>query len=202
MPGIDDLRNRFANSAVREEADAVAEEEAVKRAKKGVCPACGAVAFVGLVCRVCRFDASDMTPISAPEDELPHPDDVEKDIRTIAARALEFKANPPRPPDPEEERAAAELEAQVRADERDRRRARSSVEHKRTEDGARYAVEEDPVTGKLDAVFQFGKWRGHLVSDMATKPEGGGYLRWVLAERFPDDLKKIIRLHLGLPEGA
>lgn len=199
MADLRNLRSRFVADEAAEAAGEATMLEATKRAKAGTCPACGHKQFKGLVCRSCRFDASDMISSGS---EPSTAEDVDRDVRVMAARAIDFRENPPAPVDPVKEKESEALAELVAADERERRRERSTVIPKRTEDGARYAVEEDPVTGKLDAVIQFGKWRGHAISALATTPDGSDYLRWVLAEKFPEDLKAICRFHLGIPEVA
>lgn len=61
---------------------------------------------------------------------------------------------------------------------------------------AKYLIDGDEVT------IQFGRHRGKKLSEMAGDREMAGYLRWMLKEEFPDDLKEEIRKALGLPPGS
>jgi uncharacterized protein (DUF3820 family) len=44
----------------------------------------------------------------------------------------------------------------------------------------------------------FGKHSGKTVKDLAQDPDGVGYLRWILDQEFPEDLKDVIRFRLGM----
>lgn len=47
-----------------------------------------------------------------------------------------------------------------------------------------------------DATLNFGKNSGELISRLATNPGGQGYLRWILKEGFPNELKEIVKEQL------
>ncbi len=47
-----------------------------------------------------------------------------------------------------------------------------------------------------DALLLFGKFKGSRVSEMVGVSRQKRYLRWMLAEDFPEDLKSVIRYYL------
>jgi len=57
---------------------------------------------------------------------------------------------------------------------------------------ARYTIGMD---GR-DAVLHFGKYNGSTVRAIKAFAGGEGYLRWILIQEFPDDLKQIVSLVL------
>lgn len=62
--------------------------------------------------------------------------------------------------------------------------------------GGRYNVVGAPEGD--DAILLFGKYRGQKVSRLVVEsPEGRDYLRWVMREEFPDELKTIIEFWLN-----
>lgn len=62
--------------------------------------------------------------------------------------------------------------------------------------GGRFNVVESE--GNDDAIMLFGKYRGQKVSRLVVEsPEGRDYLRWVMREEFPDELKTIIEFWLN-----
>lgn len=194
---LDQIRNKYEITEERERELDAEEQTALKRIQKGVCPSCGSKMFKGMVCRQCKFDGS---ALAVPVDT--EPEEIERNMQDIARRAVEFRTKSAPQPEDETTPVDPDTEMATRRDEIARRHLRSQVEHKRTADGAQYAIAKDPVTGKLDAVIQFGKWKGHAVSEMILQPESCGYVRWMLSESFPDDLKSIIRVWLGLPSEA
>jgi len=53
-----------------------------------------------------------------------------------------------------------------------------------------------------DFILQFGRYRGRRISQMAApgvNKEERGYLRRILKEDFPDELKNAIKVLLGIP---
>lgn len=185
---LDDVRARFA---VVKSIDV--EHIAMDRIKVGHCPACGSKRFMKLICRDCSFVGH------VPTTELDTPEAVEQNLAEIAAAGVKFRNKLPVPEDgvdSTEQPSLAQLE--LLKMEAERRHARSTVEDHTTDGGARFAIEKDPVTGKVDAVIQFGQWSGHCVSDMVTQPNSAEYLRWILAADFPSNLKDIVRYYLGL----
>jgi uncharacterized protein (DUF3820 family) len=51
-----------------------------------------------------------------------------------------------------------------------------------------------------DVVLQFGKYQGWKFKDMVADSSARGYLRWVLREDFPQDLKDLCSKALTLYE--
>ena len=43
-----------------------------------------------------------------------------------------------------------------------------------------------------DALLHFGKFAGRTIRGLIVMPEGRSYLRWMLTQEFPEDLKTLI----------
>lgn len=49
-----------------------------------------------------------------------------------------------------------------------------------------------------DALLLFGKFRGSRASELQRSPRGRTYLKWIIKNDFPDDLKSVCRYRLEL----
>jgi len=49
-----------------------------------------------------------------------------------------------------------------------------------------------------DALLLFGKYHGQTIKELAEDANGIGYLRWMLAQEFPTDLKDVVMFRLGM----
>ena len=65
---------------------------------------------------------------------------------------------------------------------------------KRAPQGGKYKIS----SGGDDALLLFGKYNGHTIRELSEDPNGIGYLRWVLDQEFPSDLKDVIMFRLGM----
>jgi uncharacterized protein (DUF3820 family) len=57
----------------------------------------------------------------------------------------------------------------------------------------RYTIQVD---GR-DACLHFGKYSGKSLREIYSHPGGSGYLRWMLMQGFPEELKRIVQDVLG-----